>query len=131
MRRKSEVSYFSRECYRTMKKIPDKILDKLWASKIKERAKGKCEVCPKDGTNAHHIIGRKNYPTRWVLDNGIYLCYSCHMFNPKCSAHATPTIFQDIIKKTIGTKRWNRLHKTFRDTQGTKVDREKVKEELG
>lgn len=112
------------------KKLTDKYLDKLWRERVKSNAEGVCEVCGRQGRNAHHIIGRKNYPTRFLLINGLYLCASCHMFNPKCSAHATPTIFQAIIKKTIGTKRWNRLHKTFRDTQGDKVDREKVEKEL-
>lgn len=65
--------------------------DKLWSKII--NLKGYCEVCGKQGYNAHHIIGRINHIVRWDIRNGCYLCYGCHF-----KAHNDPIEFIDWLK---------------------------------
>ena len=72
-------------------------LDKIWSEII--RSKGQCEMCHKIGTNAHHIIGRRNLHLRWDLRNGCLLCSYCHIFS-KNSAHQNPVNFMDFLDAT-------------------------------
>lgn len=70
----------------------EKQLDILWAQKVKERAKGKCELNCRNNQSilhAHHIFSRKHKSTRWDLNNGIALCPACHLY----LAHKSPTEF--------------------------------------
>ena len=65
--------------YVSLAKILTKENDDMWAKIIKIKAGGKCELC--QSTNrcgAHHIELRVNWGTRWVLENGIYLCFYHH-----------------------------------------------------
>jgi 5-methylcytosine-specific restriction endonuclease McrA len=56
-----------------------KNLDVLWSMAVKARDK-KCQRCGSTGSlSAHHVFGRRHNATRWVLDNGITLCYPCHI----------------------------------------------------
>jgi len=69
------------------KKSKVKICDELWAKAVKKRAGFKCEVCCKTPTNdkgtillqSHHMIPRTNYATRYMLENGVCLCYKDHI----------------------------------------------------
>ena len=55
--------------------------DDLWSAKVKERAGGKCEMCGKDTyIQAHHIIPRTCYATRYDLENGVALCRKHHLY---------------------------------------------------
>lgn len=59
-----------------------KNLDSLWSRIVRSRDK-KCVVCgSRENLQAHHCIVRKaqGNKTRWEPDNGITLCYVCHMF---------------------------------------------------
>ncbi|GAG10315.1 unnamed protein product, partial [marine sediment metagenome] len=69
--------------------------DALWRKII--HSKGKCERCPKPGTDAHHVIGRGNYNLRWDIRNGCLLCASCHEFS-KNSAKNNPLLFAEWFK---------------------------------
>lgn len=73
----------------SMTKLEIKKLDKKWREKINERDNGRCVYCGGDGNNAHHIVGRRNRSTRWLLDNGILLCYRDHTFG-QGSFHQDP-----------------------------------------
>jgi hypothetical protein len=56
-----------------------KELDTLWSLAVRGRDKC-CQIC--HGTSnlqAHHIITRKRFATRWDTDNGITLCYMHHI----------------------------------------------------
>lgn len=54
-------------------------MDDLWRKKVKERA-GKCEWCGEPGRDCHHMVGRRRSTfLRHRLENGVYLCVSCHM----------------------------------------------------
>lgn len=55
--------------------------DKLWAQAVKARAQNKCEVCGKtERLHAHHVIPRTNYSTRYLVENGVCLCYKHHFY---------------------------------------------------
>lgn len=69
-----------------MKRNPRKTLknklDKLWSLAIRKMYK-RCIVCgTADNLQAHHCIVRKGQSlgVRWLLDNGVALCYACHIF---------------------------------------------------
>ena len=74
-----------------------KELDRLWQEAVKKNAKGLCEYCGKKGESAHHFIGRANLSTRWIIENGVYLCNSCHTGSSKFSAHLTPDLFEEWV----------------------------------
>jgi len=78
-------------------------LDKLWVEKIKERDKGICQKCGKVGTQAHHIFGR-GYSVRWDMDNGVYLCYTCHLLNAHSKNIRLSMQFKDWVKGFLGHK---------------------------
>lgn len=64
---------------RYVKKHEIKKLDILWSKKV--RSVEICQLCGKKGVlHAHHIYSRRHYNTRWDIDNGICLCYRCHLF---------------------------------------------------
>ena len=57
-------------------------LDKLWSLAIRKMYK-RCIVCGSpDNLQAHHCIVRKGQSlgVRWLLENGVALCYTCHIF---------------------------------------------------
>jgi len=68
-------------CYIKMK-IQLTKLDKLWAQAVKLRDKNTCRRCGRQGKprgmHAAHIEGRAKKNTRWLLDNGLTLCFLCH-----------------------------------------------------
>jgi hypothetical protein len=101
-----------------MKKSDDKKLLVFWSQKVKEEAGNKCELCGNVGRlNSHHFYGRKNKSTRYWLENGICLCFSCHT-GSVFSAHESPSWFEKEMLKIRGelwfkdlTKRWNKISK--------------------
>lgn len=74
-----------------------KKLDKEWSKKVRERDNYICQVCSKKGNQAHHILPRMFKQLRHELDNGLTLCYSCHIAN-KYSAHKNPIWFYHWLK---------------------------------
>lgn len=54
---------------------------RLWTETVKKRDGGKCRVCGSTSKlHAHHIKLRSKHPELALdLDNGITLCFSCHM----------------------------------------------------
>ena len=69
------------------KKSKVQVCDELWALAVKKGADFKCEVCGKTPTNdkgtillqSHHMIPRTNYATRYMMENGVCLCYKDHI----------------------------------------------------
>lgn len=75
--------------------------DKIWALMVRTRD-GKCLVCGSTNTlAAHHFEGRAKKSTRLMLENGITLCASHHVFNHELSAHKTPKDFRNWFKITF------------------------------
>lgn len=70
------------------KKVADirfkkKVLDSAWSKAVRERDGHKCVLCGSVKTpQAHHWYFTKaqGNNTRWEVDNGVCLCYACHMF---------------------------------------------------
>lgn len=74
-----------------------KLGDKLWSEYIRGRD-GKCMICgAKDKLQAHHCIIRKALSnlTRYDKDNGITLCYICHLI--EIHGNATKTILETYL----------------------------------
>ena len=53
----------------------------VFAKYIKYKANGRCEICNKEGSDAHHWFYTKahNKLTDIMPANGIFLCRNCHM----------------------------------------------------
>ena len=110
-----------------MKKSEIKKLDLLWAKKIKERANYTCEYCLEKNAwvNAAHIIGRRYRGTRWMLDNGICLCYGCHRAYDEHAPRA-----EKIRRLVIGEYRLNKLLSINQEVAKYQ-DFETIRKELG
>jgi len=85
----------------------DKHLDDLWRTIIKLRDKGVCQYSLKakgvfrDGVDAHHIISRTKWGTRWDTRNGILL----HAYHNRGVAHKYPEQFRNfILEKWFGSQ---------------------------
>jgi hypothetical protein len=83
------------------KKSKVKIADALWATCVKERANNECEMCGSIKLiQAHHIVPRTVYSTRYELENGVALCFRCHFY----VAHKDMLKFYEYIKDVRDTK---------------------------
>ena len=83
-----------------------KSLDVLWSHVVKERDGEYCRHCRKNkGTAAHHIISRRHRSTRWDPDNGVHLCFYCHIR----IAHEDAPYFVDWIVREIGADAFEKL----------------------
>lgn len=86
--------------------------DKIW-SKIVRQRDGRCRKAgcykkePEHVLNAHHIHPRGRKATRFLLDNGITLCFSHHIGTDD-SAHRRG---KEFVIDIIGLKEWKRLEK--------------------
>lgn len=73
------------------RKILQKQADDLFSECVKLRDKSHCTRCLKTSSlNCHHIFSRKHKATRYLLENGITLCRSCHKF----VAHSDSELFR-------------------------------------
>ena len=87
---------------------------------IRLRAGCKCEITglpDREGrghkSNAHHIIGRSNFRTRWMLENGVYVSPGKHTLNAD-SAHKDPANFLKVMIEKRGQKWYDDLqHEAF------------------
>lgn len=61
--------------------------DSLWSCAVREDWNHLCAVCGGGTCDAHHLIPRQFYATRYDLRNGIALCRRCHQFDPDISPH--------------------------------------------
>ena len=82
-----------------MKKSEINKLDKIWRGKINDRDMARCQFCGESGNNCHHIVGRRNRSTRWLLDNGLLLCPGCHTFS-MFSFHQDPAGTMEWFRET-------------------------------
>lgn len=81
-----------------------KQMDKIWSQIIRNRER--CARCSRPDTlQAAHIFSRRNMSVRWDLDNGMPLCYACHMF----WAHKEPVYFSDFAKDYLGDLKFQNL----------------------
>ena len=89
------------------------ILDRLWSKAIRRRDPICRKCCSAPATQAAHIFTRNNMSTRWDLENGIGMCYYCHIV----WSHREPAEFVDWVKKHIlGIVRFKALERKSRTT---------------
>lgn len=78
--------------------------DALWSKLIRLRDPV-CRWCGKRPTRqAHHIFGRRARNTRWCLENGVGICFGCHL-----KGHENPLDFHDHIRAQMGADRYDLL----------------------
>ncbi len=110
-----------------MKKKEIKKLDTLWSKLVKERAGHRCEVCGNSAgrLNSHHIISKGVSPRalRWDLDNGICVCFRCHVW-----FHGNPVDSGRWLIEKKGKAWWDLLKS--RDEVGKKYDFEEIMAKL-
>lgn len=86
----------------------NKQLDKLWSKAVRESV-GRCELCgkqpPEVVLHAHHIFSRRNFSTRWDVNNGICLCTGCHLYK----AHKDIQEFSDWVVEHCGKEHIDRI----------------------
>ena len=102
-------------------------LDKLWRNKIHERCEGKCEICGKSPVQAHHVFSRRYTGSRWLVDNGVGLCYFHHKF----FAHVKYEEFRCWFIERIGQDRFDAIKEmAYNVVKFTPDDLDRIKEEL-
>lgn len=91
-----------------MTKKEIKKLDKLWALKVKEDVRFRCELTKKGKKDcqlhSHHFIGRRHRSLRWWLPNGVCLSASKHTMSI-WSAHENANWFRSEMLDRRG-KKW-------------------------
>ncbi len=81
-----------------IKKIRISKYDRLWSLEVRARDE-ECLKCGRtENLAAHHFVRRSVKPTRLMIENGITLCPSCHVFSHVFSAHRTPEMFKKWFK---------------------------------
>ena len=113
------------------KKLTEKI-DKLWSLKV--RSICQCELCGKRGDlknfDAHHIKGRSNESTRYLLANGVCLCKGCHRFRVHMDTFTTGILI-DKLKVKRGKDWWPSLEEAVDDTKKYKMSElEEIRDSL-
>jgi 5-methylcytosine-specific restriction endonuclease McrA len=87
------------------KKRLEKKLDIAWSAFVRRRDRV-CQKCGGIGTVApHHAFGRRHLATRWLPENGIGLCYPCHIH----WAHRDPAGFTEWFRNKIGEEKYTQL----------------------
>ncbi len=85
------------------RKISYKTLDRKWGKLIKDRDHWTCQKCgtvyPKKsrGLHAAHIFSRRFKKTRHDPENGVALCFGCHMY-----FHSNPLELHDWAYTYLG-----------------------------
>ncbi len=89
--------------------------DIAWAKLIKGRADYVCERCKKwhgpksQGLHAAHIFSRRFKTTRHDEENGLALCFGCHML-----FHSRPLEAHEFFKEYLGDEKYEALKKRAR-----------------
>lgn len=90
-----------------MKRTAD---DRRWSRAIRERDGFRCQLCgavhseSSTGLHAAHIFSRGIKRTRLDLENGIALCYACHV-----RADGNPALKEELARKLLGDERYDAL----------------------
>lgn len=97
--------------------------DRLFSTLVRQRDKGcrRCSVAMRfEDLTTHHLIKRRYRKTRWLLENGVALCWICHEWLEKY-----PHVNEDFAISILGTDRFAELQGLARSTK-TKVDLDAV-----
>lgn len=91
-----------------------KELDRIWSKVVLERDGRICQSCGRPGNNPHHVFSRRHFSTRHDPDNGITLCWSCHMHK----AHSDYEAFRDFIIGKWGQEKYDRMKRRAYEVKG-------------
>ena len=89
-------------------------LDRIWSRIVLERDRRTCQLCGRPGNNPHHVFSRKHLSTRHEPENGITLCWACHMHK----AHSDPESFRDFIIARWGQEKFDRMKRRAYEVKG-------------
>ena len=82
---------------------------------------GKCAICSKAGTAAHHFFGAKACSSlRWVPDNLVWLCFYCHMIKNHRQGLTEPV--RVALVEKIGAERFAELYSLAFKPQKVTID---------
>ena len=95
----------------------------LWSKCVKTRDGFKCQLCgATEGVmHAHHFIGRRKAQTKYLVEVGICLCFTCHNEVGDYSG-----VNEELFIKTVGSIRKEELEVLSRII-GRKLDKEAIK----
>lgn len=105
-------------------------LDSLWSSIIREIYHGKCALCGREGTAAHHFFGKGSHSSvRWDVHNGLWLCFGCHIRKVHQDGNTEPA--RDALIRRIGLQKFMALkEKAVTVCRRRKHEYEETKAEL-
>ena len=112
---------------RSKHKLMIKKLDNLWSKVVRERDNYTCQHCGRHHkqVQAAHIFSRNNKSTRWDPDNGVTLCYYCHIQ----WAHREPVEITKWVINRLGEKKFNELERKANEIVRN-IDYEAIEEKL-
>lgn len=99
--------------------------DSLWSKAVRLRDKGKCVLCGSDShCQAHHWYHTRaqGNSTRWNINNGITLCYTCHLYKVHSGAAYYMNQAKDAAIRIIGQEALKELDKPETMTKYTEQD---------
>lgn len=97
-----------------------KKLDVQFSQAIALIYKGKCALCGGRGNQTHHYFSRRHYATRWLLNNGVYLCFTCHIRKVHQQADIEP--LREHLIKRIGEESFAQLKEVYRSQTNMKIN---------
>lgn len=112
---------------RKKRKTYKRRLDELWSRAVRLRDKYTCQKCGRTHkqVQAAHIFSRNRKSVRWDIDNGITLCYYCHIH----WAHREPLEFAEWIKERLGEEKYEKLKRRAYEI-AYDIDPEEIEAEL-
>jgi hypothetical protein len=107
-----------------------KTLDAMWASIIKEIYRGKCAICGREGSQAHHFFPKGGHSAvRWHVHNGVYCCFGCHIRQIHQAGNTEPA--RDALISRIGLQKFAALKElAYQVCKRRKADYEAIRREL-
>jgi hypothetical protein len=89
-------------------------MDDLWNAITHARWGDICAVegCGRIANQPHHFFSRKNHSVRWYIDNGVWLCFTCHI--RQVHQEGNTELAREALIKKIGLSRFILLRETSR-----------------
>jgi hypothetical protein len=108
----------------------EKELDTLWSLIVRNRWGHKCcwPGCDNVGNQPHHFFHKaQGLRARWLIDNGVCLCFAHHIFQVHGKGDTEP--IRDILIAKIGQTEFDLLKVRVRETwKPTMQDLQELKE---
>lgn len=83
-------------------------LDGVWGEAVRLLWNGLCGVCGKGGSQPHHFFGKAAHPSvRFEPDNGIWMCFYCHI--RRIHTRGETEVARDALIAKVGQGRFDIL----------------------